>query len=248
MSLVLPRSWLRVILQMQKCSQIWTATRMRSSNLQWHSITTHQRCMSMYTRYWNCSTHQEFGTGLHLWTASPEYLTDVIANYICGIWCMSHDLTGEKSLWWFQNHSITEWWEDKADPMVLLEDLNAVQEMLGFSFANKLKKKHITWQKHKMHVNLSVQTLSNSVADATDFLFDEFAHSKLQGSEATTEFIRKIDVMFDLLNSKNSFLKETKAPVTLSNFSWWSQTCDKTCAYLLSLRDYQEKLALLWKT
>lgn len=26
-----------------------------------------------------------------------------------------------------------------------LEDLNAVQEMLGFSFANKLKKKHITW-------------------------------------------------------------------------------------------------------
>ena len=75
--------------------------------------------------------------------------------------------------------------------------------MLGFSFANKLKKKHITWQKHKMHVNLAVQTLSNSVADAIDCLHDELAQSKFQGSEVTTEFIRKIDVMFDLLNSKN---------------------------------------------
>ena len=101
-----------------------------------------------------------------------------------------------------------------------LEDLNAVQEMLGFSFANKLKKKHITWQKHKMHVNLAVQTLSNYVADAIDFLHDEFTHSKFQGSEATTEFMREIDVMFDLLNSKNPFLKGTKAPVILPNFSW----------------------------
>ena len=91
--------------------------------------------------------------------------------------------------------------------------------MLGFSFANKLKKKHITWQKHKMHANVAVQTLSKSVADATDFLHDEFAHSKFQGSEATTEFIRKIDVMFDLLNRKNPFLKGTKVPVKLTNFS-----------------------------
>ena len=54
-----------------------------------------------------------------------------------------------------------------------------------------------------MHVNLSVQILSNSTADAIDFLHDELAHGKFQGNEATTEFIRKIDVMFDLLNNKN---------------------------------------------
>ena len=98
-----------------------------------------------------------------------------------------------------------------------LEDLNAVLEMLGFSFANKLKK-HITWQKHKMHVNLALQSLSNLVADAIDFLCNELAHSKFQGSEATTEFTRKTDVMFDLFNCKNPFLKGTKAPVTLTNF------------------------------
>ena len=38
---------------------------------------------------------------------------------ICDIWCLSHDQTGEKSLWWFQNHSITEWWGAEADPKVL---------------------------------------------------------------------------------------------------------------------------------
>ena len=122
------------------------------------------------------------------------------------------------------------------------EDLNAVQEMLGFSFANKLKKKHITWQKHKMCVNIAVQTLSNSVADAIDFLHDELAHSKFQGSEATTEFIRKIVIMFDLLNSNNPFLKGTKAPVTLTNLSQWSQTRDEICPYLLSLWDCQGNL------
>ena len=123
-----------------------------------------------------------------------------------------------------------------------LKDLNAVQEMLGFSFAYKLKKKHSTVQKHKIHVNLTVQTLSNSLADVINFLHDELAHSKFQGSGATVEFIRKIDVIFDLLNNKNPFLKGTKAPMTLTNFSWWSQTCDETCAYLLSLRDCQGNL------
>ena len=34
-----------------------------------------------------------------------------------------------------------------------------------------------------MCVNLAVQTLSNSVADAIDFLHDELAHSKFQGTQ-----------------------------------------------------------------
>ena len=99
-----------------------------------------------------------------------------------------------------------------------LRDLNALQEMLGFSFANKLKKKHITWQQAQDACQLSYATLSNSVADAIDFLHDELAHSKFQGSEATTEFIRKIDAMFDIFNSKNPFLKGTEGPVTLTTF------------------------------
>ena len=39
-----------------------------------------------------------------------------------------------------------------------MEQLNQVQEDIGFSLANKLKKRHILWQKHKMTVPFAVQT------------------------------------------------------------------------------------------
>ena len=44
-----------------------------------------------------------------------------------------------------------------------------VQEEVRFSFSNKLKKKHLLWEKHKMNVKPAVQTLSLSVATAIDF-------------------------------------------------------------------------------
>ena len=61
---------------------------------------------------------------------------------------------------------------------------------MGLSFANKLKKKHILWTKHKMNVHLAAQTLSGSVVQAIEFLQDEAAVDEFQGSEATTEFIK----------------------------------------------------------
>lgn len=45
-----------------------------------------------------------------------------------------------------------------------------LQEDLGFSFANKLKRKHVLYKKHKMSVSLAAQTFSASVAGALDFL------------------------------------------------------------------------------
>ena len=74
-----------------------------------------------------------------------------------------------------------------------IENLNSLQEDIGFTFANKLKKKHILWIKHKMNVSLAAQTLSGSVANAISFLRDEVAMSKSEGSEATTEFINRMN-------------------------------------------------------
>ena len=51
-----------------------------------------------------------------------------------------------------------------------IEDVNILQEDIGFTFANKLKCKHIMWTKHKMNVSMAAQTLSHSVASAIDFL------------------------------------------------------------------------------
>ena len=56
-----------------------------------------------------------------------------------------------------------------------IEDLNSIQEELGFALSNKLKKKHIMWTKHKMNVSMAAQTLSGSVAKAINFLQDDLS-------------------------------------------------------------------------
>ena len=102
-----------------------------------------------------------------------------------------------------------------------IENLNNLQEDIRFSFADKLKKKHILWTKHKMNVKLAAQTFSESVAKAIDFLRDEVAINEFEGSEATTEFINRMNIIFDLLNSRNPYGQGTKAPVSHVNLDTW---------------------------
>ena len=118
-----------------------------------------------------------------------------------------------------------------------IEHLNNLQEDLGLSFANKLKKKHILWTKHKMKVHLAAQTLSGSVAQAIEFLRDEAAIDEFQGSEATTEFIKQMNAIFELLNSKNPHGQGTKAPVSLDNLQKWIDTCQDIGNYIFGLKD-----------
>ena len=96
-----------------------------------------------------------------------------------------------------------------------IEALNDVQEDLGFSLENKLRKKHIMWTKHKMNVSLAAQTLSSSVAKAIDFLCDEVDIPIFAESEATTDFIKKVDM--DLQN--------------------WMTKCDELASYIFALKD-----------
>ena len=46
-----------------------------------------------------------------------------------------------------------------------------------------------------------------------------------QNSKETTEFIKNIDLAFDLMNSRYPFVKGTKQPVTLKYFSKWAGEC-----------------------
>ena len=72
-----------------------------------------------------------------------------------------------------------------------------------------------------MKVSLAAQTLSSSVATAIDYLRDEMRLPDFTGSEATTEFIRIIDRIFDMLNSRNPFAKGSKSPVWLQTLPNW---------------------------
>ena len=104
-------------------------------------------------------------------------------------------------------------------------------------FANKLKKKHILWAKHKMNVRLAAQTLSSSVASAIDFLCEEVNLGEFVGSEATSDFIKRIDTLFDLLNSQNPHAKGTKAPVTLQNMKYWIMKSEDISRFIFNLKD-----------
>ena len=89
--------------------------------------------------------------------------------------------------------------------------LHVFQEDEGLKIGNKLSKGHIEFQRQKMNVKVTAQTLSSSVADAIEYLMTS-GHPKFADAEETIRFIRIIDKLFDLLNSRNQFGKGFKNP------------------------------------
>ena len=123
-----------------------------------------------------------------------------------------------------------------------IEQLNNVQEDIGFTFANRLKKKHIMWRKHKKNVSLAAQTLSSSVAHTIDFLQDDVALPSFADSKPTVDFIKKVDEVFDLLNSRNPHAKGNKAPITLDNLTQFQERCQVLSKYLFDLKNEKGNL------
>lgn len=62
---------------------------------------------------------------------------------------------------------------------------------------------------NEMKVRFAVQILSTSIVDAIGFLQSEGV-VEFQESDGTTIFIRKIDMIFDLLSSQNPCVLEPK--------------------------------------
>ena len=89
------------------------------------------------------------------------------------------------------------------------------KKMWGFLLKTKLKKKNILWQRCRMKLSMTAQTLSASVAHALDFLRVDMAVEAFAGSKLTSDFIKEVDELFDCLNSRNPFAHGNKAPVSL---------------------------------
>ena len=96
-----------------------------------------------------------------------------------------------------------------------IETLNNIQEELGFTSANKLKLRHIMSTKHKINVRITTQIPNSSVAKSINFLFDDINIPNFEGSEATTYFIKKTDLAFDMIESWNPHAQRSKSAVTL---------------------------------
>ena len=128
--------------------------------------------------------------------------------------------------------------------------LNKLQEEIGFNFANKLKKRHVDWTKHKMNVRHAAQTLNSSAASAIDFLQEEACIPQFHKSDATSTFVRNIDATFDALNSKILLAKGSKAPVTKESLPAFISQSSSMRDYISNLKDKQGRLLhqSRWKT
>ena len=101
---------------------------------------------------------------------------------------------------------------------------------------NKLKTKHIQWQKHKMNVSIAAQTLSASVSSAITFL-RSLQVPEFQDSKATSDFVLLINNICDILNSKSKFGKKYKAPITKQNYATVTTHLTEAIEILTSLQD-----------
>ena len=114
--------------------------------------------------------------------------------------------------------------------------LHLIQEQQGLKLGNKLSENHIEFEKHKMNVKLAAQTLSGSVANAIDFMNINQKQPEFQDSEGTVAFIRTLDRLFDMLNSRNPHGKGFKQPLKLADINKWKVSLESTAKYLLTLK------------
>lgn len=125
--------------------------------------------------------------------------------------------------------------EDGLVKFKYIESLNRLQKSEGYKLANKLSDKHINFGNKKMDVSVAAQTISSGVADALEFL-SKTSNPDFAGCEATVKFIRLIDRLFDLLNSRDPWGKHFKQPIKLTNKKFNAKFLFEAYEYLSKLK------------
>lgn len=120
--------------------------------------------------------------------------------------------------------------------MGLFKLLVILQENAELHLATKIRSRHIHFFKEKMKVKLAAQTLSESVAKALTYSSEQ-NFSNFQNTNATSEFCKKINDIFDVLNTRN-FLGKTqfKRPLYLNNELFLKSFISSFIEYLSSLQ------------
>lgn len=117
----------------------------------------------------------------------------------------------------------------------LMKNLHTLQSNGYFHLANKLGTKHINWHQGKMNVKLAAQTMSESCAVAIEHL-STMNHPGFINCDATVKFLRIVNIIFDILNSRSLFSYGYKRPLmsnTAENILRFSNMAIK---YLLNLK------------
>ena len=116
-------------------------------------------------------------------------------------------------------------------------ELQKLEDNEGLRLGNKLKLAHIKWEQQKMKVDLAAQVFSASVADAIEYCTNVLKLPQFQGSKATVKFIRHIDHLFDILNTRNLCAKGYKAALRTNNKGLWLPFLEEASNYIKGLTD-----------
>ena len=133
---------------------------------------------------------------------------------------------GEHSIFYLPDGSKILW-----SHIVSLQNL---QWEKGLHLANKLTKDHINFHKKKMKVYLATQVLSNSVADSLQFCAETLEDDEFKETEATCQFLRIFNMIFDILDSNHRFCLKKQA-MKVENKENWTKEFKKTENFIKSL-------------
>lgn len=121
-----------------------------------------------------------------------------------------------------------------------IEDLVRYSNEKEFSHTHKLGRKHIEWHNNKMKVNIACQTLSESVAQSIQFLMDS-NYPEFKNANATIEFIKIFNNLFDTLNTKfcqnpKKYSNVYRKPISFQNKNEIFQFFDRATNYIKNLK------------
>lgn len=116
-----------------------------------------------------------------------------------------------------------------------LVELERYQREKNINLGNKINKTHLQWDRKKMSVRLACETLSNSVADSLDILRLKGMNEFL-GSAATAQYIRRINNVFDILNSMHESGTGFKRPICPETKNEYFKYFDESIAYIKGLK------------
>lgn len=108
--------------------------------------------------------------------------------------------------------------------------LQNLQENENLNLGNKSKKSRIYFKSQRMKVKLAIQTFSKSLADAIDYCRDVLKIEEFKNSHTTADFIRNINDIFDIINSRE------KTAMNKDNYYEIAQLCNENVEYLQSLQ------------
>ena len=124
----------------------------------------------------------------------------------------------------------------------LVEELHAIQSQEGLHLANKIRKAHINFSDSKMTGYLATQLFSESLAKSLKFCREELKLEQFRESEGTEFFVKMMNDLFDILNSKSKFGKGLKSPLNLSSMIAFISKVNLAIEYVSNLKHSNGKL------